>query len=46
MNAVLFGYIDDLVLVYLDDILIYSNNAEEHEAHLCKVIDRLCKHKL
>ena len=40
------GYIDDFVLVYLDDILVYSNNAEEHEAHLRQVFDRLCKHKL
>ena len=46
MNAIMSDYIDDFVLVYLDDILIYSDNAEEHEAHLCKVFDRLCEHKL
>ena len=46
MNAVMSGYIDDFVLVYLDDILIYSNTAEEHNAHLCKVFDRLHDHKL
>ena len=40
------GYIDELVLVYLDDILIYSNNANEHEMHLCKVFDHLQLHKL
>ena len=34
MNAVMSGYIDDFVLVYLYDTLIYSDNAEEHEAHL------------
>ena len=33
-------------LVYLDDILVYSNNAEEHEAHLQRVFDRLHEHKL
>ena len=46
MNAVMAGYIDDFVLVYLDDILIYSDNAIEHKAHLCKVFDRLREHKL
>ena len=46
MNAVMSGYIDDFVLVYLDDILVYSDNAEEHEAHLRKVFDRLREHKL
>ena len=46
MNVVMSGYIDSFVLVYLDDILVYSDNAEEHEAHLCKVFDRLLEHKL
>ena len=46
MNVVMSGYIDDFVLVYLDNILVYSDNAEEHEAHLCKVFDRLREHKL
>ena len=46
MNAVMSGYIDNFVLVYLDDILVYSDNAEEHKTHLRQVFDRLCKHKL
>ena len=46
MNAVMSDYIDDFVLVYLDDILVYSNNADEHGAHLRCVFDRLCEHKL
>ena len=46
MNAVMSGYIDDFILVYLDDILVYSDNAEEHEAHLCKVFDRLQEYQL
>ena len=40
------GYIDDFILVYLDNILIYSDSAEEHEAYLCQVFDRLREHKL
>ena len=27
-------------------MLIYSNNADEHEVHLCKVFARLCENKL
>ena len=46
MNAVMSGYIDDFVLVYLDDILIYSDSADEHEARLQRVFDRLREHKL
>ncbi|KAF9762240.1 Transposon Ty3-I Gag-Pol polyprotein [Nosema granulosis] len=29
------------VLVYLDDIIVFSNNKEEHEAHLDIVLGRL-----
>ena len=46
MNSVMSGYIDEFILVYLDDILIYSNNADEHELHLRKVFDHLWLHKL
>ena len=42
----MFGYIDEFVLVYLDDILIYSNNANKHEMHLRKVFNHLRLHKL
>ena len=41
MNSVMSGYIDEFVLVYLDNILVYSNNTNEHEMHLCKVFDCL-----
>ena len=37
MNDVLAQYLDDFVLVFLDDILIYSNSMEEHAEHLRKV---------
>ena len=46
MNAVMSSYIDDFVLVYLDDMLLYSNNAKEHETHLHQVFDKLREHKL
>ena len=34
MNNVFSRYLDMFVLVFLDDILIYSKNEEEHEEHL------------
>ena len=34
MNSVFNKYLDKFVLVFLDDILIYSKNEEEHEEHL------------
>jgi len=43
MNDVLFDYLDDFCTAYLDDILIYSDNALEHEKHVMKVLERLRK---
>ena len=40
------GFIDKFVLVYLDDVLVYSNNEDEHELHLCQVYDQFREHKL
>ena len=39
MNLVIHGFIDKFVLVYLDDILVYSDNVDEHNDHLCQVFD-------
>lgn len=41
MNQVLFDYLDDFVLIYLDDVLIFSTTYEEHLQHLEKVFKRL-----
>ena len=46
MNTTLSDLLDCFVLVYLDDILIYSTSDDEHERHLRCVFDRLCKHVL
>ena len=46
MNQVLRDYLDDFVVVYLDDIVIYSESMEEHEEHLRRVFERLRKHEL
>jgi transposase InsO family protein/predicted aspartyl protease len=41
MNDILLEYIDDFCTVYLDDILVYSEDPLEHTAHVKKVLDRL-----
>ena len=46
MNIVFVRYLDKFVLVFLDDILIYSKNEEEHEEHLRLTLQLLREHKL
>jgi len=41
MNAVLFDLLDHICTAYLDDILIYSEDPLEHEAHVRQVLQRL-----
>lgn len=46
MNRVFHEYLDQFVIVFIDDILIYSKNKEEHEKHLMMVLETLRKEKL
>lgn len=46
MNNILRPYLDDFVLVYLDDILIYSKTAGEHVNHLRTILQILRDHEL
>jgi hypothetical protein len=46
MNDVFRDLLDECVIVYLDDILIYSNNVKDHERHVRMVLERLRKHQL
>ena len=46
MNKVFMEYLDKFVVVFIDDILVYSKNEEEHEQHLCKVMEKLREQKL
>ena len=34
MNRVFRPYVDQFVVVFIDDILVYSKDAQEHEQHL------------
>jgi hypothetical protein len=46
MNSVFMDYLDKFVVVFIDDILIYSWTEEEHVDHLRKVLQRLREHQL
>jgi hypothetical protein len=46
MNKLLGAYLDDFVVVYLDDVLIYSKSLDEHVEHLRTVLDVLRANKL
>jgi hypothetical protein len=41
MNKVFMEYLDKFVVVFINDILLYSRNEEEHEGHLRLVLQKL-----
>jgi hypothetical protein len=44
MNSVFMLELDQFVVVFIDDILVYSKSMEEHEDHLRIVLQRLREH--
>jgi hypothetical protein len=46
MNKVFMEYLDKFVVVFIDEILIYSKDDNEHEKHLRLIMEKLREHKL
>ena len=46
MHRVFQSYLDHFVVVFVDDILIYSQSKEEHEDHLRIFLQALREHRL
>ena len=46
MNNVLHKYLDKFVVVFINDILIYSKTKKEHEEHLKIILQVLWEHQL
>jgi hypothetical protein len=46
MNSVFMPELDKFVVVFVDDILVYSRNEEEHAGHFHELIQRLREHHL
>ncbi|KAL6332901.1 hypothetical protein AAG906_019413 [Vitis piasezkii] len=46
MNRIFCAYLDQFVIVFVDDILIYSRSLEEHKQHLVTTLITLRRHQL
>ena len=46
MNSIFYEYLDKFVIIYIDDILVYSKTEEEHAEHLQLVLAKLHDHRL
>jgi hypothetical protein len=46
MNSVFMSELDKFIVVFIDDILVYSKSTEDHEEHLRVVLQQLRDHQL
>jgi hypothetical protein len=46
MNKIFMEYLDKFVMVFIDDLLVYSRSEEGHEEHLRLVLQKLRDHRL
>ena len=44
MNKVFMDFLDKFFMVFIDDILVYLRNEEEHKEHLRLVLEKLREH--
>nr|GFD07518.1 retrovirus-related Pol polyprotein from transposon 17.6 [Tanacetum cinerariifolium] len=45
MNRIFHEFLDKFVIMFIDDILVFSKSKEEHEDHLCTVLQTLRQEK-
>jgi hypothetical protein len=43
INDVFHEHLDDFMVCYIDDILIFSKNMEDHECPACPILEKLQK---
>ena len=46
MHRIFKSYLDQFVVVFIDDILVYSKTLEDHEKHLRIILQTLTEHQL
>ena len=46
MNEVFYDLLDIYIVIYFDNIMIYSNNLEDHKKHIKEVLRKLWDNKL
>nr|GFC67935.1 reverse transcriptase [Tanacetum cinerariifolium] len=46
MNQIFHEFLDKFVIVFIDDILVFSKSKKEHKDHLCTVLQTLRQEKL
>ena len=46
MNRVFREYLDQFVIVFIDDVLVYSRSEEQHAVHLRLALETLRRHRL
>jgi hypothetical protein len=46
MNKVFMEYLDNFIVLFIDDILVYSKNEEEHMEHLHLILQKLWEYQL